>query len=474
MMGHNLLPSRSPRPQTRTSAGLLPKAVLLLLVVFTTTTHVLTAQTVATCSSAVDCQQRTREAIAAGEFERAHDLAWLAYQKAPKQDAATLTLLARAQALSGRGDDAYVMLRRLADAGVAVVDVAQSKDFERVWNHPRWTELRAVFDAIVARSEAGLPPVAEAVPNTPTTTSLRVPIPAATTGALEPASPATPAAPPVTPAAPAVIRAADDLAVPEPVGPPVALAYDSVSARFVLGSVNSDALTVLSQTSTNAASFTSRGWSGGSATTALAIDRAAGDLWVAVRSESGGAIHRLQLISGRRLDIFKPDSSSPAEFAGLAVAAEGLYALDRPGRRIYRRAPGAKTLDIYATLEPAITPLALTRSQNALYVAHSEGLLRIDTASRKRRDISIAKPMTLAGLHSIAWHNGTLLGIQRNGKQLTVVRLRLNGAGTAVTRLDALGAAASEAATLSSGVYYYVASAGDAGGIAVRAIKATP
>jgi hypothetical protein len=253
------------------------------------------------------------------------------------------------------------------------------------------------------------------------------------------------------------------------------MAYDAVSARFVLGSAASDALTVLSQTSANAAPFTSRGWSGRSAATALAIDRAAGDLWVAVGSDSGGAaLHRLQLISGRRLEVLEPSGTSSVEFVALAIGSDGLYALDRAGRRIYRHAPRSKTLDVYATLPPETTPLGIARSLNAIYVAHAAGVLRIDTASRQQRAVAIGQPATLAAIHSIAWHNGRLLGIQRVNGELTVVRMRLNATGTAVTRVDALGTAAAEAATFAAGVFYYVASDGDAGGIAVRAINASP
>jgi hypothetical protein len=52
-----------------------------------------------------------------------------------------------------------------------------------------------------------------------------------------------------------------------------------------------------------------------------------------------------------------------------------------------------------------------------------------------------------------------------------VLRLQLNAAGTAVTRMHVLGTAASTVATLAAGVYYYFADT-ESGERVVRAIAA--
>jgi hypothetical protein len=283
-----------------------------------------------------------------------------------------------------------------------------------------------------------------------------------------------PEEPPSAPTIAAVTRAHDDLAFPDGITRPNTIAYDAVSARFVVGIADSDALTVLSQTSTNAALFTSRGWSGGAATTAVAIDRAAGDLWVAVAGESGGALHRLQLISGRRLGLIEAPEDARIELVALTVASDGVYALDRTGRRIYRRAPGATALTLQLPLGEDIQPLGLARSRSALYVSHEQGLLRAEMSSRRARPVTAPKGSSLAGLRSLAWHDGVLYAIQPGGEQWTVIRLRLNAAGTAVTRIERIGQAVSPAATLAGGVYYYVTTPDTGAGFAVRAIDAKP
>src|SRR5262245_49335803 len=88
----------------------------------------------AACDAPEPCRQLTLAAIAAGDYERAHDLAWRLVQTSPKRDRdpAALAVLARAQSLSGRGYDALVMLQRLVDMGVVVDDAESSDDFRRV------------------------------------------------------------------------------------------------------------------------------------------------------------------------------------------------------------------------------------------------------------------------------------------------------------------------------------------------------
>jgi hypothetical protein len=417
------------------------------------------------CTTAEACRREARDAIATGEFERAHDLAWLAYQKGSKQDPETLTLVARTQSLSGRADDAFVMLRRLADSGIVVADVGDSEDFRRVRAHASWSELVAIMESIRARATTTAAPAVTpaAVPR-----AAASPAPAAAKGS----RPAPPAAGAEVPTA-AVTRAVADLNLPAGVAQPTALAYDAVSARFVLAGAASDSLTVLSQTSTNAASFTAPGWSGAARTTAIAIDRAAGDLWVAVTSDGGGALHRLQLISGRRLEVVSPPKDADLDAAAIVVAPDGVYVLDRAAGRLYRRPAKATALAVHASLDKEITPLGLARSRDGFYVSHEDGVLRIDGASRRQRAVSVPKGTRLGGLHALAWHDRMLFGIQRLDGQLTVVRMRLNAAGTAVTRVERVGPAAVPVATLAAGVYYYVTSA-DAGGIAVRAINADP
>src|SRR5688500_20248748 len=96
------------------------KPLLLCLLAATTWTPI-SAQlpTLAACTDVTECRAQTEAAFAQGEYERAHDLAWRTVQQGTPNDAALMYLLARTQALSRRPDDALVMLRRLAELGIA-------------------------------------------------------------------------------------------------------------------------------------------------------------------------------------------------------------------------------------------------------------------------------------------------------------------------------------------------------------------
>ena len=63
-------------------------------------------------------------------------------------------LLARAQCLSGRPHDALVMLRRLADAGVAT-DADTNDDFRLTRELPGWPEVASLIAAVRSGTPVG-------------------------------------------------------------------------------------------------------------------------------------------------------------------------------------------------------------------------------------------------------------------------------------------------------------------------------
>src|SRR3954470_24986093 len=94
------------------------------------------------CADVADCRAQAQAAAARGDYEAFHDFAWRAVQKGRRNDPELMYLVARAQALSGRPDDALVMLGRLADLGVPI-DAATSPDFASVRQLKAWPELEA-------------------------------------------------------------------------------------------------------------------------------------------------------------------------------------------------------------------------------------------------------------------------------------------------------------------------------------------
>jgi hypothetical protein len=416
------------------------------------------------CSTSQQCREMTLAAIAEDDFERAHDLAWRLFQTS-RGNPEAMALLARAQSLSGRGDDAFIMLERLLAAGGSVVDVETSEDFRRVREHPRWSQLIAAMETSGA-GDAGAAGLAGAggTGGKRAAGASVAGLPAAPGAPGAPAAPSAPAAPlppvpPVSPVSPAVAAPVPPagLALPSALPAPGVFAYDAVSARFILADAVTDALSVVSEHSGSATTLVSAGWSGQSAITTVALNRRNGDMWVAARGETSSTLHRFQLVSGRQLQtIAAPDDAGPARFAAIALIVDTVFVLDTEGRRIFVLAPGNKTLRDFAVLPDTITPIGLAHAGVSLLVSHAAGLLRVDLSSRTSQPVSTGKTVDASDLHSLAWHNGSLLAIQRHSGGSHVVRLRFNARGTTVTAIDRLESASTTAGALAGDEYYFL------------------
>src|SRR5262245_60352673 len=92
------------------------------------------------CAPWQACRQLAVDAADRGDFETFHTIAWRAVQTGPRNDPELMYLLARAQSLSGRPHDALVMLRRLAERGIARLEAETLEDFRRVRNLPEWPD----------------------------------------------------------------------------------------------------------------------------------------------------------------------------------------------------------------------------------------------------------------------------------------------------------------------------------------------
>ena len=117
---------------------------------------------------------------------------------------------------------------------------------------------------------------------------------------------------------------------------------------------------------------------------------------------------------------------------------------------------GNKTLRGFAALPKTIVPIGLAHTGSALLVSHAAGILRVDLTSRIAQPITTPTAVDLGGLHSLAWHQGALLAIQRDTSKASVVRIRFNGRGSAVTAVDVLHPTAATAATLAGDAYHFL------------------
>jgi hypothetical protein len=407
--------------------------------------------------------------------------AWKAMSLGPKNDPAAMTLLARAQSMSGRPLDALVMLQRLASMGV-FTDVATSDDFERVRALPSWSELEgkltgkptaepatAAVDTEKPKLPARNPP---GTTDKPASTTTEKPIPDKP-GALDPVTPPAKTAKPgkaaASPAEPLKFSASGVNAV--------GLAYDAVSGRFIIGDRADRRLLVLGERSGRLASLAGVD-AGFDEVTAFEIDTREGDLWV-VSAASGthsSTVHKLQLISGRTLSsIALPADQAPARFTDVAVTPQSILILDSDGRRIFRAAKKGRTIDLAMRFAvPGATVMA-PASDAVVYVAYDRGLLRADLTTRTMSVVEPAAKLDIAGIVWMRAFRGSLIAIQQASPGASrVVRIRLDEAGRAVRAVDVLEENAAPAgltsAALADNALYYLNRASDSGDVIVRKV----
>ncbi|HYT74959.1 MAG TPA: hypothetical protein VEL79_09455 [Vicinamibacterales bacterium] len=388
------------------------------------------------CATVPDCRAQALAAAAQGDFERFHDLIWRAVQKGRPNDPELMYLLARAQALSGRPDDALVMLGRIADLGVAT-DAATNEDFARVRLLQNWPTLAARLAALSSSA--------------PSATARSAPAPSP----LFPPAPLAPSAP--TP---------ETLSFVPTISDPIGLAHDAVSRRFVLGDRATGRLLIVDEISRHVVNYVSAASAGFyDDITAFTIDARRGDLWVVSTKETGDAatsvLHKLQLVSGRTLlEVPLPEASRPARFAAVTVTDEGtVYVLDAVGARLFRLRPGARTLETVMHLGIK-APATLTHADDRiLYIANDAGVIRIDLETRAAKPVTSAEHLT--GFGALAWHAGSLIGIEGLEEKTAIVRVKLDAAGTRVLGREILVTSPhGTAGVLAGSSYYYLAEAG--------------
>jgi len=369
-----------------------------------------------------------------GDFDALHDLAWRAVQLGPKNDPALLSLLARAQSLSGRPHDALVMLDRLADMGVAV-DAETNDDFARTRQLPGWADVAAHL-ARVRRGDAA---PAAAAPAAGAAAAARAPAPGA---APAPAPAGEPVSVPAVAAAP---RRGPTEAVRFSTGAftPGGLAYDAVSGRFLFGDRLGRKLFIVGERSNHTTDFVRSEPAGLQDVAAIEIDAKRGDLWVASTAPAAGtgAVHKLQLVSGRALRSFPVAADlEPVALADLAVTAAGaVLVIDSASRQLLVLRPGASALERVVTLDAA-GPASVTASDDrTVYVAHRDGVSRIDLRSKTATPLTAASRIPLGRLERIRWRDRALIAVRaEDDGSRSIVRLDLNDSGRAVVRATTL------------------------------------
>ncbi len=240
---------------------------------------------------------------------------------------------------------------------------------------------------------------------------------------------------PVVAAAPVAFSIADKSFGPE------GIAYDPASKDFFVGSITHKRIVRINR-SGKLTPFVS---SGLQQVLGLAVDAKRKLLYavstnaVANAKPAYNAVLGFDLKTGKQMAEYV--ISAAGQLNDVAVAPDGvLYISDSASGAVWRVAPLDPTP---ATLVPAgatggCNGLTLTPDGKTLYVAHSTGVVRVDTATGKRDKLTPPARQTIAAIDGLYWWRGDLIGIQNITNPGRVIRLKLNQAGTHIATVDTL------------------------------------
>ena len=364
-------------------------------------------------------------AIDGGDAQAAVEAVERATRRAPPNHPFLLYAQVRAYTLAGRFREAFDALGLLADKGVAA-DVLVSPAFEALRDQPTWPTWQERLQAIVAPAEHSV-------------VAFRL---------------------------------------NEPDFFPDAMTYDKGSRRFLVGSLYKRKIVVVDEISGRAADYATSREAGFLGVRGIEADNVRGALYVLSAGDrtmqgygddtAGQAfLHRLQLSSGRQvMRLAPPVATSGHLLTDIVQAPDGtLYMTDGRAGAVYRWKPGARAIESFVRIGDHLRPrgLAWSGDGRALYVAHLEGLSRIDMRTREVSPVGHAPSLTLVGIDGLATHRGDLIAVQSGlPKVARVMRLRLTSDGLNVRGADVLDANLPDHDMPTAGVvvgdgFYYVA-----------------
>jgi len=230
---------------------------------------------------------------------------------------------------------------------------------------------------------------------------------------------------------------------------PEGIAYDSVHARFLMGSLVHR--TVAAFTPNGAATTVVPHAPGMLRVVGVHADARRNRLWFATwapdsakRTDSTEApsVTRLFLAdlgSGRIVRSWAPDSGRPGHLLNdFAVTEDGaLFLTDTDQGSIYRLRSPEDTLELFMRPDPVHYSVAngitSTPGGRVLYVAFLQGIARVDVDSKSIALLPSPDTVSTASIDGLYWYRGSLIGVQGIPSLSRVVRYTLSADGQSVT-----------------------------------------
>lgn len=258
---------------------------------------------------------------------------------------------------------------------------------------------------------------------------------------------------------------------------PEGVAYDPVTRAFFVSSQYRRKI-VRIDPSGAVQDFVSSGRDGLWMVFGIAVDPARRLLWAVSTAEPAmegftkadenrTGVFAYELATGklaRRYEL--ADRTAIHRFDDVTVASNGrVFASDGGSGAVYTIAPAGTSLEVFVPQGMIQGPNGLTTTPDgrSLYVSDYAGFIfRIDTAFKAVTRLPAPTNVAMYGIDGLAWHNGSLIGVQNGVDPSRVVQLDLAADGSRISAVRILDMNHPRVAEPTLGVvvgdtYYYVA-----------------
>ena len=221
---------------------------------------------------------------------------------------------------------------------------------------------------------------------------------------------------------------------------PDGLAYDTRRDVFYLGSLNRRKIVEIGREG-NISDFVPEDRFRLLPVMGIRVDSDDGTVWADSFSENGQTELLHFDATGKLLGRFKPAGSAKHGFNDLAIRKNGeVITTDSLANEVFRFEPVTHTFKALAVHRPLFYPagICLSADDHTLYVADGLGVVNVDLATGKSRDVDPGPRSTLAGVDGLYWYKDSLIAIQNGIGSPRLVAFRLSNDGLRVTHTTIL------------------------------------
>ncbi len=232
---------------------------------------------------------------------------------------------------------------------------------------------------------------------------------------------------------------------------PEGIAYDPVERAFYVGSLHRASIVRVDRDG-RAREFVAPRAGGMFSVVGLRVDPVRRLLWAcsaagrefnhldpSVFGQAGLFAFDLATGAVRRRTRLDGDAKAPHLLNDVVTTSAGdVYATDTDGGRVWVFHPGAEELTTFVDGLKYPNGIALAPGERALYVAHADGISRVEIATPEPRLLEAPPGVVTAGIDGLYFFDGSLVGVQNGRPPERVVRFYLDERGLSVTRAEVL------------------------------------